>query len=891
MKIKSCMLGLAAAMVLALAACRQAAGPPAPAPVPAPASPPLTVTFSDKGELSLTLDGKLISQPTKTLDPTVRFRDPAAVVPYPWGANEKTWPVVPDDCRPQSTSFDAAKRQLTQTFAWGEVVRTYRAVPGGVDIEVTVRNQSPKTLCAFSQRLFTLKLPYETGPARTTEAMYFGQSTLAQGGDTLSGPVALPLVGGAGYGDNRGKSSRAIVATTPETKRHLALRWETDTWRPPWDPKKKAENSYAVNDPAAMDLAKRQEERTATKQDKKRPAGPDDETWWLTLAVGGDKRLFHDRFASRPIPPAGSDTYVVWLRFGDASDPLAPAREALQAYGQAHPMKFSWTDRRPIIPTMIGDQFPFHEPESAELKKPAVGPRAEEVRTLLLKHADQLIAEMKKINAQGMIVWNIEGSGPDYLKYVGDPRMVEFMCPEADAVADEFFKKFRDAGFKVGVCLRPSVIAAKEDATFAKAHNLKSAFAYYHDYPHTKRPPADILAEKVAYAKKRWGCTLFYVDSNFGAGFWPTTDEAKAAWPKTPDGKPQWYHDLLNEDVWAEVLRRHPDVLFTIEHTPLIQYTVNAPFDGLSGPFDGTPPVVKATWPEAFKCLTTIGGGALSDFWRWVEQAKQGDVILGAGEFLETVVDISEFPKAGPPKELAAMGPEQLLAAAVDPKADARLRFFTTQKLLAGQPDAAVIDRLLAAEGKLVPMLAIDSLKTSNDVAAHVGQFTRLPKYQVQYGFWSAPVREAMARGGAAAVRALVEYIQKTPAAGRVGLDILQDTRGPDAAEALAAIVRDSSWPTALCLQAANHLGWRKDATAAQKDAALDLLLPLLNDTNKRLTAAQWLHPRYVWGHGRFHKDPRVLEAAKAALATEQAQPQPDKAFVAVLEKIVKGQQ
>jgi hypothetical protein len=146
--------------------------------------PDMKIEFTDKGELSLTLDGKLISQPTKTLDPTVRFRDPAAVVPYPWGASEKTWPVVPDDCRPQSTSFDAAKRQLTQTFAWGEVVRTYRAVPGGADIEVTVRNQSPKTLCAFSQRLFTLKLPYETGPARTTEAMYFGQSILAQGRDT-----------------------------------------------------------------------------------------------------------------------------------------------------------------------------------------------------------------------------------------------------------------------------------------------------------------------------------------------------------------------------------------------------------------------------------------------------------------------------------------------------------------------------------------------------------------------------------------------------------------------------------------------------------------------------------------------------------------------------------
>jgi hypothetical protein len=50
------------------------------------------------------------------------------------------------------------------------------------------------------------------------------------------------------------------------------------------------------------------------------------------------------------------------------------------------------------------------------------------------------------------------------------------------------------------------------------------------------------------------------------------------------------------------------------------------------------------------------------------------------------------------------------------------------------------------------------------------------------------------------------------------------------------------------------------------------------------------LQPAYVASHGLWHKDPRVLEAVKAALAAEQAQPQPDKAFTTVLEKIIKGQ-
>ena len=92
--------------------------------------PKVTVKFTDKGELSITLDGKPISQPTTKLEPTVRFRDPAAVVPFPWGADrrngiavspvpwkadELTWPVVDVDCLPKKSVFDAKGQRLTHT--------------------------------------------------------------------------------------------------------------------------------------------------------------------------------------------------------------------------------------------------------------------------------------------------------------------------------------------------------------------------------------------------------------------------------------------------------------------------------------------------------------------------------------------------------------------------------------------------------------------------------------------------------------------------------------------------------------------------------------------------------------------------------------------------------
>lgn len=843
------------------------------------AAPDVKVEFTGQGELSLTLDGQTISQPTKYPNPSVRFRDPAATVPL-WGGNDTLWPVVGADCQPTTNLFDAVRRQLTQKFAWGEVVRTYRVVRGGVDIEMAVHNKSAKTLCEFQQRLFTLKLPYETGPALTTEAMYFGAATPAQSGDTLSGPVALPLVGGAGYGDNRGKDSRAIVATTPEIK-HLALRWETDTWIPPWDPRKVA--SYAANDPVAMDLAAKQGAPQTFAMG---------ENWCLMLQVGGDRLLYHDRYTSRPIPPGARDTYVVWLRFGDAADPLAPAREALQGYGKAHPMKFHWADRRPIVGSMIGDSFPYHEPQGPTLQRPKGVVASPEFRKNLLASADEQIAKMKKINAQGIIVWNIEGNGPSYLKYVGDPHMIEYMCPEANAVADEFFKKFRDAGFQVGVCLRPSVIDICESAKNpdVKTHfpNAKSPYAYFHNYPHKTRSPADILSEKVAYAKKRWGCTLFYVDTNHAAGWWPETDAEKAAWPKHADGSLQWYHALLNEDVWAEVLRRHPDVLFTIEHTPLIQYTVDAPYDGLDTPMDGTPAVVRATWPEAFKCLVIYEG---KYFWRAVDAAWRGDVLFGQGEFVEMAQAAAECLKAGPPATLAKLDAAGLLSIATDPKADQLARFFATKRLYAGGLEAKAVDALLKSPDKIVALMAVEALATADQIKTHISDLVRLEGGHAQYGVYAGAIREAIGRGGRDALAALADYARKMPADALRALNMISITPGPGSTEQLAAVVSDASLPDGTRLAAAGNLGWRKDATVAQKDAALDYLLPLLRNAELRLTVVTILHARYVWQHGLWNNDPRVLAAATAALAAERAEAQPDQRVVALLEKILNRQQ
>ena len=56
-----------------------------------------------------------------------------------------------------------------------------------------------------------------------------------------------------------------------------------------------------------------------------------------------------------------------------------------------------------------------------------------------------------------VIVWDLEGQEkPHCISYVGDPRKLPQVAPEMDRFADAFMKKFRDAGFRTGLTLRPT---------------------------------------------------------------------------------------------------------------------------------------------------------------------------------------------------------------------------------------------------------------------------------------------------------------------------------------------------------------------------------------------------------------------------------------------------
>ncbi len=221
------------------------------------------------------------------------------------------------------------------------------------------------------------------------------------------------------------------------------------------------------------------------------------------------------------VKPGETLEATVSLKFGPPeADPFAFNRDIFERYEAAWPMTLNWDDRGLYLPVFFNEQagtaLPYNphgygivymihagtvgqarqagaldgyegEPVITDEetlrrcfkgtsyytppgKKPAwflPNLRSDAGKALFrfiaLRHADQAIAELRKFGATGMIHWAIEGVENDGLHYNGDPRRVElrpemmFKGRDGVATADAYFHKFRDAGFKVGNCLRPQI--------------------------------------------------------------------------------------------------------------------------------------------------------------------------------------------------------------------------------------------------------------------------------------------------------------------------------------------------------------------------------------------------------------------------------------------------
>jgi hypothetical protein len=199
-----------------------------------------------------------------------------------------------------------------------------------------------------------------------------------------------------------------------------------------------------------------------------------------------------------------------------------------------------WADNRPIGQLILADWHKFTPTNPNGWQLTGGGPKDIGLTTWqskMLAIARNSARNIINAGGQGVIVWDIAGicqtpGNHGSEQYIGDPRVLDPVgagltqpgsityvppdnylvtnpggpAPEMNEIADKFMQIFKTVGLKVGVALR-----AQHLNIDSGSHGLTGGDELAYDtVPHLL---ADLDA-KLTYAYNRWGCRLFYVDSN-----------------------------------------------------------------------------------------------------------------------------------------------------------------------------------------------------------------------------------------------------------------------------------------------------------------------------------------------------------------------------------------
>jgi hypothetical protein len=206
------------------------------------------------------------------------------------------------------------------------------------------------------------------------------------------------------------------------------------------------------------------------------------------------------------------------------------------------------------------------------------------------------------MNAQGVIVWDIEGqefAHPES-SYVGDPVLLFRIAPEMELFADEFFRMFVSHGLRTGICVRPQEIVFRPDGSF-----------YQREYSFNAEAIFASLDRKINYAKSRWNCSLFYIDSNFSAMNLALDDVA----------------------IFKKLHQKYPDVLLIPEHAKRSYFGYTAPYYDLKGrqrwPGSRSLSIANDLFgPKAFNVINTADGDVNSRRSELLNAVKRGIILL-----------------------------------------------------------------------------------------------------------------------------------------------------------------------------------------------------------------------------------------------------------------------
>lgn len=439
------------------------------------------------------------------------------------------------------SQISVAGRTVTRRFAWGAVRCAFAAQSNRLSLTIRVTNETKdQTVQAVYLQPLWIKFP---------------QAPQGWNGDPrLTNNLGHPGVVAADYG------SGALALCDEEFTRPLILGFPYSTDKP-------ANTTYPVQ------IA----------------SGP---TGWLGHLL--------DPYLQRPILLGHSDTYTVSLRFGPSGSTTL-ASDLDRKFAAAYPSELHWDDRRPLGYCMLSSTVPHpasgHNPRGWFNNDPTVDVTTDAGRAAfrqrLMDYADNSIKILKAMGAQGAITWDIEGQEyPHATSYIGDPRLVKSLAPEMDPLADAYFARFRAAGLRVGVTVRPQQFTReKGQQDIADPNRI-----------------VRLLLDKMLYANKRWGCTLFYVDSNGD--------------PNVP------FDASIFQRVTNALTRRGVHTLIMPEHQNTRYYAYTAPYDELRGGVASTPADVRRVYPHAFSVISVPDGPVDAHRAELVQAVRRGDILL-----------------------------------------------------------------------------------------------------------------------------------------------------------------------------------------------------------------------------------------------------------------------
>ncbi len=443
---------------------------------------------------------------------------------------------------PVQSTFDLAQKRRTITYPWGSVTVTYVPAATRLSFQVAVANTSDDPIVDCTVMLLTAQFP--SVPAGVPWTNGFEVADL-----NIDDLTALPADYGTGLlvlCNDRPGAPLKFGFTSPDGAQHRLVRMTTTVTSCPDDPRIAAHSTAQY--------------------------------------------AFSMRFA-----PGGTDPETL----------IGDLHAALRA--QIPPV-LTWADRRAIGTIFLSSGYHASATNPRGwLNEPALNTitpagRAD-FRQRMLASADDTIARLRDMNAQGMIFWNVEGEQFPYITYAGDPRVVGSLAPEMDGIASEFFAKFTAAGLRTGVCLRPSRIVPGF---------VGSGHVWDHD--NFGFDVLTNLSDKIAYAQSRWGCTLFYVDSNVD---WTYDNYG------TPTAR------LLRASIFSALHALHPDVLVIPEIPRTGYWAATAPYrEVASGGFSATAARSRAAYPQALTIIEPKDCDWITNHAPLVSAVQGGDILL-----------------------------------------------------------------------------------------------------------------------------------------------------------------------------------------------------------------------------------------------------------------------